>query len=177
MAAFTELDWTRIDVVAIMAFRGIATIDEQRRSKCLDWLRRNGYGVESLDCSRGLVHALSELGRMLGWQQQFGYTLEPDIRNLDALRDGFEFDVPVDGGKVLELVRADLAWQEDARWLLGLLAIAEEATRRELALGRRFFTLLVLPEKSPLVGQAIETATVPVPFWNPCRELDESDRS
>jgi hypothetical protein len=175
MAAFTELDWARIDTWAIVAFRGVATIDERRRSKCLEWLRRNGYEVESLDCSRGLVHAVPELERLLGWEQQFGYTPEPHNRNLDALRDGFEFDVPVDGGKVLELVRADVAWREDARWLLGLLAISEEATRRELALGRRFFTLLVLPDKSPLVGQTIEAATVPAPFWNSCKEVREFD--
>lgn len=176
MAAFTELDWSRIDVLAIVAFRGIATIDERRRWKCLDWLRRNGYGIESLDCSRGLVHAVPELGKMLEWQKQFGYTLEPDNRNLDALRDGFEFDVTADGGKVLELVRADVAWQEDARWLLGVLAIAEEASRRQLALGKRFFTLLVLPEKSPLVGKVIESTTVPVPFWSPCKEVHEFDK-
>jgi|SRR5579884_2416861 len=175
MAAFTEFDWSRIDVFAIVADRGIATIEERRRSKCLEWLRRNGYEVQSLDCSGGLVHAIPELGRMLGWQQQFGYSLTPDNRNLNALRDGFDFDVPVNGGKVLELVRADLAWQEDAGWLLGLLAIAEEASRRELALGGRFFTLLVLPETSPLVGQTIGTTTVPVPFYNPCKEVREFD--
>ena len=175
MAAFVELDWSRIDVLAIVAFRGIATIDEGRRGKCLDWLRRNGYGIESLDCSRGLVHTVPELGNMLGWLQQFGYTLEADNRNLDALRDGFNFNVPLDGGKVFELVRADVAWREDARWLLGLLAIAEEASRRELAFGRRFFTLLVLPEKSPLIGQAIETTSVPVTFWNPCKAVHDFD--
>jgi hypothetical protein len=68
-----------------------------------------------------------------------------------------------------------VAWQEDARWLLGLLAIAQEATRRQLALGKRFFTLLVLSENSPLIGQTIDTTTVPVMFWNPCTEVHEFD--
>jgi hypothetical protein len=176
MAAFNELDWSRIDIHAIVGSRGIATIDERRRSKCLEWLGRNGYEVESLDCGRGVKHAVPELGRMLGWQQQFGYTLGPDNRNLDALRDGFEFEVSEEGGKVFELVRPDVTWQQDARWLLGLLAIAEEASRRKLAVGRRFFTLLVLPEKSPLMGQTIEAITVPMPFWDPCREVHEFDR-
>jgi hypothetical protein len=174
MAAFTELDWRRIDVGAIVTFGGVACIDERRRGKCLEWLRRNGYEIESLDCSRGLAYAVPELGRMLRWQEQFGYVLRPDSRNLDTLRDGFEFDIPEGGGKVFELVRADLAWQEDAGWFLGLLAIAQEATRRELALGKRFFTLLVLPEKSSLIGQAIEAA-VPALFGNPCREIHEFD--
>lgn len=53
MAAFTELDWTRIDVLAIVQFGGIATIDERRRDNCLDWLRRHGYEIESLDCGPG----------------------------------------------------------------------------------------------------------------------------
>jgi len=175
MAAFTDLDWTRFDVLAIVADRGLATIEERRRHKCLDWLRRNGYSIESLDCSRGLVHAIPELGRMLGWEQNFGYVLEAGSRNLNALRDGFEFDAPVDGGKVFELVRADVAWQEDAQWLLGLLAIAEERSLRELALGRRFFTLLALPERSPLIGQTTETAKVPIPFWSPCTQVHEFD--
>lgn len=94
MAAFTELDWRRIDDHAIVECSGIAAIDERRRSKCLDWLWRNGYEIESLDCTRGLVHAIPELGRMLRWQQPFGYTPDSGSRNLDALRDGFEFAVP-----------------------------------------------------------------------------------
>src|SRR5690349_10277414 len=148
MAAFAELDWSRFDVLAVVALGGVATIDDRRRGQCLGWLRRNGYEVESLDCSRGLAHAIPELGTLLDWEEKFGYRLGADNRNLDALRDGFEFKVPEPGGKVLELVRADVAWQEDARWLLGLLSIAREATRRQLALGRRFFSLLVLPEQS-----------------------------
>jgi hypothetical protein len=73
----------------------------------------------------------------------------------------------------LEVVRADLAWLEDPRWLLGVLSIAQEHSRRQLALGRRFFTLLVLPEHSPLAGVAIEQTEVPCPFWSPSREVNE----
>jgi hypothetical protein len=174
-AAFDKLDWHRIDVLAIVMFGGIATIDERRRGKCLDWLRRKGYEIESLDLSGGLADAIPKLGEMFAWQQQFGYALGPDNRNLDALRDGFDFEVPEHGGKVFELVRPDVAWQDDARWLLGLLAIAREVTRQELAIGRRFFTLLVIPENSPLIGQTIETAVVPWPFSNMCREVHEFD--
>ena len=89
------------------------------------------------------------------------------------LRDGFEFEIHEGGGRVLELIRADLAWEEDPRWLVGLLAIAQEHSRRQLALGRRFFALLVIPEDSPLVGAAIEQALVPCGFWSPCREVHE----
>lgn len=175
MAAFTELDWNRFDVSAIVDSKGIISIDERRRNKCLGWLNRNGYEVESIDCSLGLTHAIPELGRMLNWQQQFGYTLTADNRNLNALRDGFKFNVPKDGGKVFKLNRADMAWQEDAWWLLGLLRIAEELSRRQLALGRRFFTLLVLPENSLLAGQVYETNKVPIPFWDPCQAIHEFD--
>ena len=104
---------------------------------------------------------------MVRWEEQFGYALESGQRNLDALRDGFEFDVPSDGGHVFELVRPDVIWQEDARWLLGLLAIAQEHSLVHLALGRRFFTLLIVPNESPLIGQAIEQITVPYPYWSP----------
>jgi hypothetical protein len=36
--------------------------------------------------------------------------------------------------------------------MLGMLSIAQEQSRWQSALGRRFFTLLVLPEGSPLKG-------------------------
>jgi hypothetical protein len=176
LAAFADLDWGRIDVWAIVGCAGLATIDERRHPRCLEWLRRHGYEIDSLDCSRGLSEAIPELGRLLRWDQQFGYSLGPDSRNLDALRDGFEFDVPEGGGRVFQIIRADLAWQEDSRWLLGLLAIAQERSRWQLAHGRRFFTLLVLPERSSLVGAVIKETTVPSPFWNSCRELHEFAR-
>jgi hypothetical protein len=114
-----------------------------------------------------LAEAIPELGRTLGWEEQFGYALGPDSRNLDALRDGFAFDIPEGGGRVFEIVRADLAWREDSRWLLGLLSIAQEQSRWQLALGRRFFALLVIPEESPLVGTVIEEISVPGVFGNP----------
>lgn len=135
--------------------------------------QRHNDCIHSLDCSDGLNQAIPELGRQFHWEQQFGYTLDPGKRNLDALRDGFEFDIPGSGRRVFEIIRPDIAWQEDSHWLLGLLSIAQEYSRNELALGRRFFTLLVVPEGSPLIGQTIETKTVPTPFWNPCRELHE----
>jgi len=168
------LDWNRIDVSAIVGpTGGLATIDERRHPACREWLRRHGYAIDSLDCRPGLAEAVPALGRMLRWQAQFGYSLGTGDRNLDALRDGFEFDVPEGGGRVLEVVRADLAWQEDPRWLVGLLSIAQEHSRRQLALGRRFFALLVIPEHSLLVGAAIEQTQVPCPFWSPCREVNE----
>lgn len=176
MGAFAELDWSRIDVWAIVASGGVATIDERRRDRCLAWLRRQGYGIESIDCAGGLDVAIPELGRLLRWEDEFGYSLRAQNRNLNALRDGFDFDVPAGGGKVFELVRADVAWKEDPHWLLGLLSIAQEASRRELALGRRFFCLLVVPEHSALIGQTIDVTTVPAAFWSPSPVAHEFER-
>lgn len=173
MAAFTELDWKRLDVKAIVAFSGLASIDERRHQACRDWLAREGYAVDTFDCHAGLSVAIPELGRLLRWEEQFGYTLDSDSRNLDALRDGVWFDIPEGGGRVFEIVRADLGWQEDARWLLGLLSAAQEESRRQLALGRRFFALLVVPEESALTGAVIEESRVPGPFWSPCEEIHE----
>ena len=160
MAAFNELDWRRLDVGAIVEQSGLAVIDVERRTSCREWLERNGYKVETLDCRGGLDIAIPALGRMLDWEGQFGYVLGPDSRNLDALNDGFEFDAS-GGGCVLEILGADVAWQEDPRWLLGLLSIAQAHSRRHLALGQRFFTLLVLPKGSPLIGVVIEEVKVP----------------
>jgi hypothetical protein len=172
LAAFAELDWDRFDVCAIVGpTAGVATIDERRHFACREWLRRHGYAIDSLDCRNGLAEVIPALGRMLRWQEQFGYSLGPNDRNLDALRDGFEFDVPDGGGRVLELFRADVAWREDARWLLGLLSIAHEHSIQQLALGRRFFALLAIPEDSPPVGAGIDQTQVPCPFWSPSREV------
>jgi hypothetical protein len=103
------------------------------------------------------------MGKILRWQEEFGYRLEDGTRNLDALHDGFEFTVPDDRGLVFELYRPDVIWREDARCLLGLLSIASEYSRYHLACGQRFFTLLVVPASSPLVGEIIETVSVPHP--------------
>ena len=173
MAAFDELDWRRIDVWAIVGCAGLASVFEQARPFYRDWLERHGYAIDSLDCRPGLCQAIPELGRMLRWEEQFGYSLEADSRSLDALRDGFEFEMPAGGGRVLEVFGADLAWQEDPRWMLGMLSIAQEHSRRQLALGRRFFILLVLPEGSPLIGVEIETTTVPFQFSRASRDSDE----
>src|SRR5262245_1502322 len=172
MAAFDELDWQRIDVWAIAGCGGLATVFEQLHSFYRDWLERNGYAIDSLDCRPGLGKAIPELGRMLRWEEQFGYSLGADSRNLDALRDWFEFEIRANGGHVLEILGADLAWQEDSHWMLGMLSIAKEQSRWQLALGRRFFTLLVLPEGSPLIGVEIETTIVPFPFSSASRPFD-----
>lgn len=166
MAAFNDLDWRRLDVWAIVAGSGLATLDEGQYPFCRDWLARNDYQVDTLDCSDGLGPAIVALGQRLEWESRFGYRLEAGSRNLDALSDGFEFEVPEDGGRVFQIIHADTAWHEDSRWFLGLLAIAQERSHWHLALGRRFFTLLVLPQYSPLIGTVIDQIMVPAPFTN-----------
>src|SRR5438874_1237699 len=173
VGAFSDLDWDRIDVQAIVDSSGLATIDERRHPACRQWLLRQGYQIDTLDCRPGLAEAVPALGRLLSWREKFGYSLGSSDRNLDALRDGFRFDISKDGGRVLEVVRADVAWREDSSWLLGLLSITQEHCRRQLALGRRFFALLVVPEGSPLVGADIEKTQVPCQFWSACREVHE----
>jgi len=110
---------------------------------------------------------------MLRWEEQFDYSLEADGRNLDALCDGFEFEIPVGGGRVLDVLGADLAWQEDSHWMLGMLSIARDQSRWQLAVRRRFFTLLVLPEGSPLIGIEIEKTRAPFPFSSAIRAIDK----
>lgn len=176
MAAFTELDWSRFDVHAIAGNGGLATIDDCRRERCLNWLRRNGFEVETLDCRHGLAVAITELGRLLNWEGQFGYVLGPERCNLDAVRDGFEFDVSADGGTVFELLRADVAWDDDPDWMAGLLSISVESSRWNLALGKRFFTLITLPDHSPLIGKVFGSLKIPVAYWSPNREAREFER-
>ncbi|MEO2090899.1 MAG: hypothetical protein ABGY75_15575, partial [Gemmataceae bacterium] len=69
MAAFTDLDWSRIDVTGIVTFGGLATIDERRHQACRDWLTRHGYEFDTFDCRPGLAVAVPALGRLLCWEQ------------------------------------------------------------------------------------------------------------
>lgn len=173
MAAFTDeqIDWSRIDVQAIIGHHGVAVIDLARRAACLDWLRRHDYRIEQIDCTVGISAVLVRLDAIFRWEEQFGYRLSDGSRNLNALRDGFDFNVPASGGLVFELFQPDAICREDSRWLLGLLAIASEHSRYHLACGRRFFTLLVLPEGSSMIGQKFDEIAVPCAYWSPCDEV------
>ncbi len=173
MAAFTDdqIDWSRIDVQAIVGHHGLAVIDIPRRTGCQEWLRQHGYRLDQLDCTVGIDSLVERVGQMFRWEEQFGYRLSSDSRNLDALRDGFDVDVPASCGVVLELLQPDLILREDSRWMLGLLAIASEHSRYHLACGRRFFTLLVLPDHSPMIGQKFDDIVVPCAYWSPCDEV------
>ncbi len=128
---------------------------------------RQGYTFTNLDGARGLSAIVAELGLLFGWEEKFGYVLGPDDRNLMRLRDGFWFDIPDGGRHVLELTHPELIWKEDPTWLLGLLDIAVAHSRWQLALGRRFFTLIVHPDNSPLVGKAVAETWIPGAYWHP----------
>jgi hypothetical protein len=172
MPAFAELDWTRFDVWAAVTMEGVAVVEAPRREACLTWLRQHDYAVSSLDFAEGIGAAVVALGVMLRWEKQFGYKLKPESRNLNALRDGFEFDLKPGQGHVLEVLNAEVAHREDRHWLFGLLAIAHEHSRWQLALGARFFATLYLDRESPLIGARYETLSVPVPFWTAAKHGD-----
>jgi hypothetical protein len=163
--AFSELDWTRFDCWAIVACRGVAVVDPVHIQSYRTWLQRHDYAITSLDFGGGLNPAVSALGRLFRWEEQFGYVLSGDSRNLDALRDGFEFPVKPGNGMVFELLNTGIAHSENSHWLAGLLSIASEYSLQQLALGACFFTTLILEVESKLVGQVYESLAVPVPFW------------
>jgi hypothetical protein len=164
-AAFLEsdLDWHRPDVTGIITSAGMMTVAPDDHQKVRGWLRSRGYGFVSVDCARGQREVRQQLGDHLHWVDQFGYRLEEGEGSLDALRDGFDFEVPQPGGVVLELLEAEVVWREQPLWFEGLLGIASEHSRYHLALGRRFMTLLVIGRESPLVGRIFETLGIPYP--------------
>ncbi len=143
MAAFTELDFRRLDVGAIVEGRGIALSNPAERASIHTWLRLEGYELVVLDFGQGLSANVAALGELLKWQDQFGYALEPSSRNLDALRDGFTFTFEEGStGVVLHLLGIEKARGENEEWVTGLLQIISENSLRELALGRRFFAVI-----------------------------------
>ena len=156
MAAFEELDFTRFDFDAVVGNLGIAVVDPEHRESCFASLRRQGYGIDSLDFRDGIASAAPQINELFRWEEQFGYEFSAEGGlNLDALRDGFEFELQPGEGRVLEIRGAEEAYDEDSYWLLSLLAIGHEYSTWQLALGARFFVLLFLDRGSPLIGQAI----------------------
>lgn len=147
--------------------QGLATTTPADRDQLNHWLRNQGYTLLSFDCSRGERDLRRQIGEHLRWIEQFGYPLEEGNGNLDALRDGFDFAVPQPGGMLLELIAPEVAWSSDPRWFEGLLAIASEHARYHLALGRRFFAMLVVDVESPLIGKTIDGVTIPYPSTMP----------
>lgn len=170
MSAFKEkeLDWRRLDVYALLGVGGLAVVNPAQRAYWHDWLSKNHYRVETLDLGQSLNEAFPALERVLEKERegQIGFAPTPDSRNLNALRDAFEFVVPESGGVVLEIFGADQAWQEDSYWLTGLLSIARERSLWYLGSGKRFFTLLVLPSDSRLIGAVVEEIRIPIAFWS-----------
>lgn len=168
---FEDADWTQFDFWAIVASRGLVTVCSSDRQRCRAWLAKNSYKVTSLNFGDGISAAVENLGELLKWQDQFGYRLSPDSRNLDALRDGFlEGPLSSHERSVLELDGVERAWMEDLRWLRGFLSIAQEESLIELALGRRFFSIvLVQSSTSDVVGTDLDSDTIGFPFssWQP----------
>ena len=159
------MDWRRFDVFALLALRGVATVEQVMWHACEDGLRRQDYRILALDFSSGIAPALAQLGQALKWCERFGYDLNPASRSLDVLRDGFDFGVADGGGLALVLRSFALAWREDAAWTRGLLAIISEHSLQELALGRRVFAVIVLADAaSTLVGQPLEGHVIASPW-------------
>jgi len=164
MPAFTHIHWHHPDVWAILVGRGVGTLEANVESACETWLERAGYTVLELDFANGISPVISKLAQWLHWEQQFGYQLDPESRNLDALRDGFEFE---DENLVLKLAHFEQAWSENVAWSRGFLSIVSEQSIRQLALGKRFFAILPFVAPSFLIGQCFEELCLSSPFRFP----------
>jgi hypothetical protein len=168
-SAFPDLEWGRLDVDGIVSAAGIAVVRPSDRQRCARLFAYEEYRTFAIDCALGRRSVLEQLGQYLKWQEQFGYRLEDGEGNLNALRDGFEFPMPPSGRFALELLAPEVLWRENEGWFDGLLAIASEHSRRELALGRRFFTVLFADESSPLIGRVVDNVSIPYPWTPPKR--------
>ncbi len=168
-AAFTDLQWLRLDVRGVVSSAGLAVVRPADRKRCTAWFVSEGYSSFTIDCASGKKDVLRQVGQHLKWREQFGYDFEDGEGNLDALNDGFDFEIPASGRFVLELSEPEVLWREDARWFEGLLSIASDHSRRHLALGHRFFTVLWADDTSPLLGLVVEKVAVPYPWTPPPR--------
>jgi hypothetical protein len=167
MTVFDKPDYQRFDFWTLVYGGGLATIEEATRQRHREWLLGHGYVIDTLDCSDGIGATLTRLGLLLRWEENFGHAMSSSTRSLDALDDGFEFEVPAEGGRILELLRPDVAWAQDPRGTLGLLATARQHSLVHLATGRRFLTVAVIPPDSPMIGAELEPARVVGPPMPP----------
>lgn len=161
MAAFKQLIWQHIDVWAVAGDGGLVAIEEAKHEVYHTWLTENGYTVDVLDCTRPVDKILRDFYRRFDFERRFHYAPDVSSRALYPLQDAFTFDIPEGGGHVLELVRLDVAWRQEPDWVMGLLSLIRGYSRQQLALGRRFFALLVLDENSEMVNSVIEEVRVP----------------
>jgi hypothetical protein len=161
MSPFRNIDWQCPDAWGIVACRGVLTVVPETCAACDRWLLENGYELHQFDFSSGISPAVSAFGLRFQWVQQFGYSLPPESRNLDALRDGFDITRE---RVVFKLLGFERAWLEDATWASGFLSIISEYSLYQLAVGKRFFAMLPVEAQSILVGKPVEELTVGAPF-------------
>lgn len=176
MVAFEYLNWQQFDIYALVTCRGLASIEAQRQQSCLKWLKKQNYDVTTIDFSTGVPPALSALGSFLKFEENFGYALNDTNKNLDAIDEAFSYlEISSEtSGMVIEFVNIESVWEENQQWLRALLSTIQNETIRHLALGRRFFALLVISDKeSILINQVISENRIAVPFWSNNPEIHE----
>jgi hypothetical protein len=165
MASFKKLEWDQFDTWALLVGRGVVTIEPSSLDQANEWLDEHSYKRIHLDFGTGISPVVFQLGKLLEWERQFGYELEPTSRVLAALRDGFEFDVPEVGGTVLCIANFETAMQEDKSWSTRFISIASEYSLHQLALARRFFAVLEISNsQSPILGETFDELPILNPF-------------
>jgi len=156
-AAFNSSEVGRPDkqIIASPYYRGVAAVSNEEYRELKIWLTETGYETVTIDFTHGLASGIDQMNNIFRWEEQFGYTLSLKRRNLDAINDGFGFDVS-GYGLLLEIVGAEVAWRDDRRWFKGLLSIASDHSHSHLSVGNRFLTVVpVQSYDSPLVGKLI----------------------
>lgn len=162
-----DIDYTRLDVSALLERRGIAAVDELRQKPCQRWLVEHGYEIVLVNFARSFEDVLVELGSIFDWQGQFGYPMEEGKGNLNALADGFSFPISAERGRVLVVQSPETLASSHPDWFDGFLEIASDHSLFHLACGSRFFVLLVLSRESSLPGHTYANCAIPNVYWNP----------
>jgi hypothetical protein len=156
-----DINYSRLDVSALLESRGIAAVDAHRRNPCERWLSRHGYDLTTVDFGRPFPEVLAELGALLSWEQRSGYRLEDRGASSSALWDAFEFPVSAERGRVLIVLRPEALAVSEPKWFDGFLELTSDHSLVHLACGSRFFAPLVLARESPLPGRTYGRCQVP----------------
>src|SRR4051812_36154988 len=119
-----DIDYTRLDVSAMLERRGIAAVDELRQKPCQRWLVEHGYEIALVNFAGPFEDVLVELGTIFDWEGQFGYPMAEGKGNLNALADGFSFPISAERGHVLVVQSPETLASSHPGWFDGFLEIA-----------------------------------------------------
>lgn len=56
---------------------GLGTIEGEQHAACRAWLSRNGYKLDTIDCTQPVNEIVADLQSLFLWEKRVGYVPDP----------------------------------------------------------------------------------------------------